>query len=113
MALSLQFPASIIYQLIGPRGAKINEVREKSGAKVQVKKREEQCEVAIAGGDEQVASARELLAVLAEAARNTAEGHEESLDFPLPAYGRIIGPRGAQIAEAGDVVIEFGHKTRQ
>ena len=101
---TLEYPASIIGALIGSKGSKINEVREKSGAKVQVKKHEEMCKVLIAGSDEQVASARELVEFLADEARQITElpktGEEdERLEFPIAVAGRIIGSRGHQISE--------------
>ncbi|CAK9000833.1 unnamed protein product [Durusdinium trenchii] len=104
IAADLEFPASILGALIGPRGSKINEVRETSGAKIQVKKQEERCHVLLTGSDEQVASARELVESIAEEAKQVTEmprpGEEdERLEFPLAVAGRIIGSRGVQISE--------------
>lgn len=104
IAATLEYPASIIGALIGSRGAKINEVRTASGAKIQVKKHEEMCKVLIAGSDEQVASARELVEFLADEARQITElpktGEEdERLEFPIAVCGRIIGSKGHQISE--------------
>lgn len=104
IAASLEYPASIIGALIGSRGAKINEVRTASGAKIQVKKHQEMCKVLIAGSDEQVASARELVEFLADEARQITElpktGEEdERLEFPIAVCGRIIGSKGHQISE--------------
>lgn len=101
----MDFPAELIGGIIGARGAKINEVRQNSGAKVQVDKSDDRCKVLIAGSPEQVQKARDLIRSLADEAEaagespEDGEGSTERLEFPLAAAGRIIGSRGAQIQE--------------
>lgn len=104
---TMEFPIAVMGGLIGSRGAKINEVRQTSGAKVQVDKFDERCKVLIAGSDEQIARAKSMIQGLADEAAANAEktaavgtGEEdEHIEFPLSAAGRIIGSRGAQISE--------------
>lgn len=113
---SLEFPVSATGGIIGSRGAKISEVRQQSGAKVQVEKLERCCKVLISGTAEQVDKARALVTDLAEESmRMSGEGGRSSggrgrdddgtdpvsdiIEFPLSVAGRIIGSRGSQISD--------------
>lgn len=122
---TLEFSVSLMGGIIGSRGAKISEVRQQSGAKVQVEKLEDRCKVQISGMPEQVDRARNMIQALAEEGQNvqTTAGSDgaqsgekgrgdnwssssgggnnisDTLKFPVSATGRIIGSRGAQISE--------------
>lgn len=102
----MDFPIGLIGGIIGARGTKVNEVRQSTGAKVQVDKSEDRCKVLIAGSPEQVEKARTLIRSLADEAEaageslaDEAEASTERIEFPLASAGRIIGSRGAQISE--------------
>mmetsp|Transcript_49331 Transcript_49331/g.97996 ORF Transcript_49331/g.97996 Transcript_49331/m.97996 type:complete len:683 (-) Transcript_49331:115-2163(-) len=120
---SLDFPVSVMGGIIGARGAKISEIRQASGARVQVDKEEGRCHVTISGTSDQVARARSLVQNVAdEEMHGTSGGGPQAplrgdtwggnaagggggnavsncLEFPVSATGRIIGSRGAQISE--------------
>lgn len=114
---SLDFPMSLFGGIIGAKGAKINDVRQSSGAKVTVEKIEDasRCKVHITGSAEQVQRAKVMVRTLAEealkaesagmrgptdtAGESTADGVTEVMEFPITAAGRIIGSRGAHISE--------------
>lgn len=63
---TLDFPVSLMGGIIGMRGAKISEVRQQSGARIQVEKGDGRCRVAISGTPEQVERAKQLIKGLAE-----------------------------------------------
>merc|ERR1719410_3315317 len=62
----LDFPVSVTGGIIGARGAKISEIRQSSGARVQVEKEDGRCRVTISGTNDQVARARSLVQNLAD-----------------------------------------------
>jgi len=117
---SLDFPVSVMGGIIGARGAKISEIRQSSGARVQVEKEDGRCRVTISGTNDQVARARSLVQNLADEEMHGPSGGgplrgdswggstsggsggnavSNCLEFPVAATGRIIGSRGAQITE--------------
>merc|ERR1719191_2393503 len=65
---TLEVPPSCTGRLIGPGGKQINEIQEKSGAKVDIDKSREPCIVRILGQADAVAKATELVR---EVAQNT------------------------------------------
>jgi len=105
----LEFPAVVTGRLIGAKGVKIHEVRNKSGAKVQIEKGDEKCKVHISGTSEQIESARAMMTKIAEEAENehlnevraddAGDANKETLEYAGAATGAIIGSRGAKIAE--------------
>lgn len=117
---TLEFPVALMGGIIGMRGSKISDVRQQSGAKVQVEKGEGRCKVTMSGTPEQVERAKELVRSLAEEESGLESGRggqprsdswgsgggsmggnsvSNTLEFPVAATGRIIGSRGAQISE--------------
>jgi len=122
---SMDFPVSVMGGIIGARGAKISEVRQQSGARIQVDKEDGRCHVTISGTADQVARARSLVQNLADEEMNCPSGGGQlpapprsdswggsggsgggggntvsnCIEFPVAATGRIIGSRGAQISE--------------
>jgi len=102
---TLEFPPGATGGIIGSRGAKIGEVRQRSGAKISVEKLEECCRVKIIGLPEQVEKAKELVTSLADedkmhqaaAAGGGGDVVADSLEFPMQVTGGIIGSKGAHI----------------
>jgi len=121
---SLDFPVSVMGGIIGTGGAKISEIRQSSGARVQVDREDgRRCCVTISGTTDQVACAKSLVQNLADEEMHGSlrggsqaplrgdrwsgsasgggggDGVSNCLEFPVAAAGRIIGSRGAQISE--------------
>lgn len=103
----MEFPVAVMGGIIGSKGAKIMDVRQRSGARVQVEKLDDRCRVQISGTAEQIERARVLVQKLADEDQNahppsstdSGEVMSDSMEFPVSATGRIIGSRGASIAE--------------
>jgi len=102
---TVEFPIAVMGGIIGAKGIKIQEVRTKSGAKVQVERSGEVCKVQIAGEPDQIEAAKDMVRKLAEeeaaanAAADAPDAVTDSMEFPVASTGRIIGSRGASIAE--------------
>lgn len=123
---TLDFPTQVTGGIIGAKGVKINDVRFQSGAKVQVDKLEDRCQVLISGTPEQVERARTMVRSLAEETQNMlnppgepwgaaaaggdaaagggtggddAEVFNDVLEFPVGVTGGIIGSKGVKISE--------------
>jgi len=105
---TLEFAVTAAGVIIGSKGAKISEVRQQSGAKVQVEKLERACKVKISGTPQQIEEAKTLIQKIVEDDEKAAdadgkEGEDgrvsETLSFPVNAIGGIIGARGAKIGE--------------
>mmetsp|Transcript_14633 Transcript_14633/g.19721 ORF Transcript_14633/g.19721 Transcript_14633/m.19721 type:complete len:302 (+) Transcript_14633:31-936(+) len=65
----LQFEGSVMGNIIGTGGKRINDVRKQSGADVSVKKVDECCEVTIAGTQDAVETAKMMVNNFVQAAR--------------------------------------------
>lgn len=112
---TLEFPAAATGAIIGKGGSKVLEVRQRSGAKVQVDKLDDRCKVVITGTQAQLDRARAMVLSLAEEGQMSEGGNRrdgerasageasdqvnDSLTYPASATGGIIGTRGAKIAE--------------
>lgn len=99
---TLEFPISFAGGIIGSRGANVNDVRLRSGCKVQVEKTEDVCRVHIEGTADQVENAKALVRQLAEEQggaprRGSAMDVEEDLELPRSMIGRVIGKGGETI----------------
>eukprot|EP00927_Polykrikos_kofoidii_P067124 TRINITY_DN6263_c2_g2_i1.p1 TRINITY_DN6263_c2_g2~~TRINITY_DN6263_c2_g2_i1.p1 ORF type:complete len:593 (-),score=101.34 TRINITY_DN6263_c2_g2_i1:180-1820(-) len=96
---SLEFPQAATGGIIGTRGAKIAEVRERSGAKVQVEKSETCCKVIVTGTADQVERAKAMITSLAEEQTTGVRRHEceDSMVVPLSMVGRVIGKGGETV----------------
>jgi far upstream element-binding protein len=102
----LEFPASVTGRLIGSKGVKIHELRNTSGAKVQIEKGDVKCKVLMSGTTDQLERARAMVTKLAEEAEELNKPSEDggdsindSIEFPASATGAIIGTRGSKIRE--------------
>jgi len=100
---TLEFPITIMGSLIGPKGTKIQHVRNQSGARVSVEKAGEQCKVLFLGTKDQIEKAKEIVKDFAEeelaSKEDSSVTQTEHVELPSIATGRIIGPKGATIAE--------------
>lgn len=116
---SVEYPGTIMGRIIGPKGSKIQEVRQGSGARITVEKENDKCQVCIAGTQEQVDKAKALVQEvadeeLAKEGTNSTEvpaagGENEVatidepvtdiMQFPSIVTGKLIGSRGSQIAD--------------
>lgn len=107
---TLEFPVALTGGIIGSRGAKINEVRQQSGARVQVEKLEDICRVVISGGPEQIDKAKAMIRALADEGQSVQGALDRSgasgdsggavtdfLEYPLSLAGGLIGARGAHV----------------
>jgi len=90
----MELPYHATGKIIGTKGQQIAEVRQRSGAQVDVDKSPVGCRVRIVGTQEQVSAAKEFIAKI------TDPGHEgELMEISRSAVGRIIGAGGARIQE--------------
>lgn len=109
---TMEFPITVMGGIIGAKGSKIMDVRSRSGAKVAVDKSDDGklCIVKMTGTEEEIEKAKALVKEYAEqdpsnphALANGADSQEaarhETAEFPATVTGRIIGSRGAAIAE--------------
>lgn len=106
---SLEFPRYLTPQIIGKKGAKINEIRDKSGAKIEVVDvNDDVTQLKINGERRAVEEAKEMLTAHAEEIKAahaekrggpTQEDIPEKLEFPKSIFGKIVGPKGAHVAE--------------
>lgn len=102
---NMEFPVSVTGRLIGSRGSTIAEVRAQSGAKLSVEKADDRCRVQIAGSEDQVRRARQMIVALAEggdeamALTKARGGSEETMDVPLNVVGRVIGKGGETVTK--------------
>mmetsp|Transcript_83544 Transcript_83544/g.159365 ORF Transcript_83544/g.159365 Transcript_83544/m.159365 type:complete len:607 (-) Transcript_83544:42-1862(-) len=102
---NLEFVPNMTGKIIGARGAKIAEVRQNSGARVQVEKLEDKCLVQITGTPDQIARAKAMIISISEEppdapiADDSGEVKNDFVDYGVSATGAIIGTRGAKIAE--------------
>lgn len=108
---SITLPRQIMGRVIGKGGATINEIREQSGARVDAEDvSNDQCEFKISGKPEEVEKAKKLIREIVDKtahgpgtdSRDTRDGPNvtsEIAEFPASVTGRIIGSKGAKIAE--------------
>jgi rRNA processing protein Krr1/Pno1 len=91
----LEVPGSAAGVIIGIRGAKITEIRERSGAKVHVDKEAARCMVNIIGNPEQVRRARAMIQQLVdESASGSGNQRNQAIYVPISMIGHIIGKDG-------------------
>lgn len=117
----LELPGGATGAIIGSKGAKIAEVRERSGAKVQVEKEGDRCKVRIVGNPEQVRRARGMVQQLADESASGPSDRgrmecEDVVDVPISMIGRVIGKGGETVqrlqVESG-AKIEINAKDRK
>lgn len=116
----LEFHHLCTGKIIGKKGAKLQEIKQESGAKLQVERVDDICKVQIIGTADQIhratclvrmhAKESDVIAALKESCVHgggtggDGDGDEndivtENLEYPAYATGGIIGPRGSRIQE--------------
>ncbi|XP_064257713.1 tudor and KH domain-containing protein [Passer domesticus] len=112
--VGLRVPRTALKALIGRRGATINQLRQETGAQIEVEEEEEEEEggqslVQISGSPRQVCRARAaVLRIVADSAPVA-----EQLRVPQRAVGRIIGRGGETvraICRSSGARVECGHE---
>eukprot|EP00930_Biecheleria_cincta_P044570 TRINITY_DN3066_c0_g1_i1.p1 TRINITY_DN3066_c0_g1~~TRINITY_DN3066_c0_g1_i1.p1 ORF type:complete len:671 (-),score=114.79 TRINITY_DN3066_c0_g1_i1:42-2054(-) len=95
----IELPVQDYGRVIGTAGGRINDVRDRTRATIQVSKDEDHCRVRLKGSEEQVQRAKDLVLQLVadgSVAPDSGADHKnlDTLGLPAPRVGRIIpGPR--------------------
>uniref|UniRef100_UPI0023ED15A7 tudor and KH domain-containing protein-like n=1 Tax=Agelaius phoeniceus TaxID=39638 RepID=UPI0023ED15A7 len=114
LEVAVRVPRTALKSLIGRRGATINQLRQETGAQIEVEEEEEEEEggqslVQISGSPGQVCRARAaVLRIVADSAPVA-----EQLRVPQRAVGRIIGRGGETvraISRSSGARVECGHE---
>jgi len=99
----MELPKTVTGKVIGPRGSTIEDIRQKSGAKVEVDKSATAvCRIQITGSQDQVSLAKSLIEAVVGfdySRGDPAESDKEYLEIPKASVGRIIGPQGSKLRE--------------
>lgn len=98
----VELPKTATGKIIGTKGSQIAELRQRSGAQVDVDKSAAVCRVRLIGSQEQVDHCKALIAQLMLPPGETGPGGVtagEYLDIPKGSVGRIIGAGGSRIQE--------------
>mmetsp|Transcript_45821 Transcript_45821/g.117725 ORF Transcript_45821/g.117725 Transcript_45821/m.117725 type:complete len:497 (+) Transcript_45821:119-1609(+) len=93
---TLEFVGISMFSLLGPGSSQIKEIRQKTGADVRLRRKEDSVTVDITGTPEQVQQAAAMFEEIGTAAQAT-DTVTETLEFPSAASGAIIGAGGANI----------------
>lgn len=102
---NVEYPVGLMGGIIGAKGCKIMEVRQKSGCRINVERLETTCKVQFQGTLDQIDEAKAMVKKIAEEVEDNAAAIEagdavtEHMEFPGHIMGRIIGAKGAAIAE--------------
>jgi len=94
---ALDLPKQATGKIIGTKGQQIADIRQQSGAQVDIDKAAPGCRVRIVGTQEQVEKAKKMLLSITEPA--AVEGPCEYMEIPKTSVGRVIGAGGSRIAE--------------
>lgn len=73
---NMEFEGTVMGNIIGSGGKRINDVRKQSGADVNVKKNEDRCEVTISGNEDAVEMAKSMIMNFVNAARQGVSPHQ-------------------------------------
>lgn len=92
----LEIPNAKIGKVFGIRGAQINEIQVRTGAKLNVEKDGEPCILRVAGTNESIAQARKMIETLT---MDAPDDQSEYLDFPRSLSGAILGVGGSRLSE--------------
>jgi len=93
----IDLPKHATGKIIGTKGQQIADIRQQSGAQVDIDKAASGCRVRVVGTQDQVEKAKKLLQAIVEPS-NT-EGPCEFMEIPKTSVGRVIGAGGSRIAE--------------
>lgn len=86
----IELPLQEAGKVIGTGGERVNKIRDRTGAAIQVSKEEDHCKVKLKGSETQVQRAKDLVLQLVADASVDADSAQETLDSPAPKVGRII-----------------------
>jgi len=95
----LEIPKGSVGRVIGAGGARIQELQERSGAKIDIDRTQpDRILVRFAGFPENVAAAKTMVAEVLEGKDRSVQGDAQTtLEVPSSCTGRLIGPGGKQI----------------
>lgn len=80
-------------RVIGTGGERVNDIRSRTGAAIQVNKEEDHCKVRLKGTEDQVQRAKDLVLQLVADASVVPDGGDDQTLRPDKTAGRITGPR--------------------
>eukprot|EP00929_Paragymnodinium_shiwhaense_P095239 TRINITY_DN56247_c0_g1_i1.p1 TRINITY_DN56247_c0_g1~~TRINITY_DN56247_c0_g1_i1.p1 ORF type:complete len:918 (-),score=275.89 TRINITY_DN56247_c0_g1_i1:64-2817(-) len=95
----LELPKQSAGKVIGAKGQQISEVRQQSGAQVDVDKTDTGCSVRLLGTRRQIDVAKALIARILDPAAAGSMPAEDMVEIPKNSVGRVIGAGGARIQE--------------
>jgi len=96
----LEIPRSAVGRIIGAGGARIQELQERSGAKIDIDRQPDRCLVRFGGFGENVQLAKALVTEVLEGRDRTQLAEAAAtMEIPPSATGKLIGPGGRQINE--------------
>jgi len=96
----LEIPKTAVGRIIGAGGSRIQELQERSGAKIDIDRTGERCMVRFSGFPENVAAAKTMVAEVLEGRDRSVMGESHAtMEVPSSCTGRLIGPGGKQINE--------------
>jgi len=93
----MEIPKNSVGRVIGAGGARIQELQERSGAKIDIDRSTEKCMVRFAGSADAVAKAKVLVTEVLNGTDRSMGDCVETLEVPPSTTGRLIGPGGKQI----------------
>jgi len=95
---TIGIPRNAVGRIIGAGGSRIQELQEKSGAKIDIDRTTEQCHVRFSGTAEAIASAKAMVVEILEGRdRPSPNENLQTMEIPSSFTGRLIGPGGTQI----------------
>jgi len=96
----LEIPRSAVGRIIGAGGTRIQELQERSGAKIDIDRQPDRCLVRFGGFPDNVQLAKTLVTEVLEGRDRTQLAEAAAtMEIPPSATGRLIGPGGRQINE--------------
>jgi len=96
----LEIPKSAVGRVIGAGGSRIQELQERSGAKIDIDRQPDRVLVRFAGFPENIQTAKMLVTEVLEGRDRTSLAEAAAtMEIPPSTTGRLIGPGGRQINE--------------
>ncbi|CAE7220520.1 PAPI, partial [Symbiodinium microadriaticum] len=96
----LEIPRSAVGRIIGAGGTRIQELQERSGAKIDIDRQPDRCLVRFGGFPDNVQLAKTLVTEVLEGRDRTQLAEAAAtMEIPPSVTGRLIGPGGRQINE--------------
>eukprot|EP00928_Gymnodinium_smaydae_P013483 TRINITY_DN14915_c0_g1_i1.p1 TRINITY_DN14915_c0_g1~~TRINITY_DN14915_c0_g1_i1.p1 ORF type:complete len:643 (-),score=91.24 TRINITY_DN14915_c0_g1_i1:152-2080(-) len=95
-AVVLDIPSIKIGKVIGPRGAQIQDIQERTGAKLDVEKDFDPCKLSIRGDEKSIQEAK---AIVQKLIMEVDDGDSTYMEFPSGLSGAILGTGGSRLKE--------------